>query len=154
MCYKHIITFCAWFHSGHTQWKSSENTCLCYWMLSYTVNPVQSVVYCKVVVWFWPATLCLIPSQTYISNISHCSDQHFALQLSVLCLWLASWWQSPSAWRKTGSIVRKLPVNLLLWNRLLLDRESILVVWPRSLFLYLFFNVLLRSGRLVTKTSS
>ncbi len=28
-------------------------------------------------------------------------------------------------------------------------RESILVVWPGSLFRYLFFNILLRSGCLV-----
>lgn len=86
-----------------------------------------------------------------LSTIRNISRSCFVLEL---CWCLASWGQSPSDGRKTGSIVRKLPVNLSLWNCLLFNAESILVVWQGSLFLYLFCNILLRSGRLVTKQPS
>ena len=77
-----------------------------------------------------------------------------SFSFSVAWLWLASWWQPSSARGKTGSIVRKLPVNLSFWSRLLLDRESVLVVGPGSLCLYLFFNIMLRSVPLMTKMPS
>lgn len=81
------------------------------------------------------------------SKVSVCSEFNIDA-LSLNSLYCACDWhpggRSPSACRKTGSIVRKLPVNLSLWNCLLLDRQSILVVWPGSLFLYLFFNIFVK----------